>query len=104
MDINKVCKRFSNVEVLEINNISRACYTRHGQHLNKIGEAYISQEINKIIGKNKKRNHSLRIPKPGKPTTKTGSIRLQLSQSIETNPKGKLKIIHQNVQYLRNKM
>jgi hypothetical protein len=30
MDINKVCKRFNNVEVLEINNISRACYIRHG--------------------------------------------------------------------------
>jgi hypothetical protein len=26
MDINKVCNRFSNVEVLEIDNISRACY------------------------------------------------------------------------------
>jgi lysophospholipase L1-like esterase len=52
MDINKVCKRFSNVEVLEINNISRACYTRYGQHLNKIGKTHISQEINKIIGKN----------------------------------------------------
>jgi lysophospholipase L1-like esterase len=35
MDINKVCKRFSNVEVLEIDNISRACHTRHRQHLNK---------------------------------------------------------------------
>jgi hypothetical protein len=32
MDINKVCKRFRNVEVLDINNISRACHTRHGQH------------------------------------------------------------------------
>jgi hypothetical protein len=57
-DINKVCKRFSNVEALEINNISRACYTRHGQHINKIGKAHSSQEINKIIGKNKKKNHS----------------------------------------------
>jgi hypothetical protein len=44
MDVNKVCKRFRNVEVLEINNISRACYTRHGQHLNKIGKAHISQQ------------------------------------------------------------
>jgi hypothetical protein len=58
MDINKVWKRFSNVEELEINNISRACCTRHGQHLNKIGKVHISQEINKIIGKNKKKNHS----------------------------------------------
>jgi lysophospholipase L1-like esterase len=58
MDINKVCKRFSNVEVLEIHNISRACYTRHVQHLNKTGKVHISQEINKILGKNKRKNHS----------------------------------------------
>jgi hypothetical protein len=58
MDKNKVCKRFRNVEVLDINNISRTCHTRHGQHLNKIGKAHISQEISKIIGKNKKKNHS----------------------------------------------
>jgi lysophospholipase L1-like esterase len=81
MDINKVCKRFSNVEALEINKISRARYTRHGQHLNKRGKALISQEINKIIGINKKKTHStrnsLRLLKPGKLITKTGSIRLQ---------------------------
>jgi hypothetical protein len=58
MDINKVCKRFRNVEVLEINNISSARYTRHGENLNKIDKAHISQEINKIIDKNKKKNHS----------------------------------------------
>jgi uncharacterized protein YacL len=58
MDISKVCKRFRNVEVLDINNISRACYTRHGQLLNKTGKVHISQEINKIIDKNKKKNHS----------------------------------------------
>jgi replicative DNA helicase len=58
MDINKVCKRFRNVEVLDITNISRACYTRHGQHLNKTCKLHLSQEINKIIGKNKKKNHS----------------------------------------------
>jgi uncharacterized protein YacL len=58
MDINKVCKRFRNVEVLDINNVSRACHTRYGQHLNKRDKAHISQEISKIMGKNKKKNHS----------------------------------------------
>jgi hypothetical protein len=29
MDINKVCKRFRNVKVLDISNISSACHTRH---------------------------------------------------------------------------
>jgi hypothetical protein len=38
-----------------MNDISRACYTRLAQHLNKIGKAHISQ---KIIGKNKKKNLS----------------------------------------------
>jgi hypothetical protein len=57
MDINKVCKRFRDVKVLDISNISRACHTRHGQHLNRIGKEYIAQEINKIIGNNR-RNHS----------------------------------------------
>jgi hypothetical protein len=41
MVINKVCKRFRNVKVLDISNISRACHTRHGQHLNKIGKGHI---------------------------------------------------------------
>jgi hypothetical protein len=59
MDINKVCKRFRNVEVLDINNISRACHTRHGQHLNKIGKMHISQEISKIIGKNKRKTNQM---------------------------------------------
>jgi ribosomal protein L4 len=36
--INKVCKRLKHVEVLDINKISRACHTRYGQHLNKIGK------------------------------------------------------------------
>jgi exonuclease III len=33
----------------------------------------------------------------------TGSIRVQSLQSIETNSRQKLKIIHQNAQYLSNK-
>ena len=52
VDINKVCKRFRNVKVLDI---SRAYYTWHGQHLNKIGKEHISQEISKIIGKTEKK-------------------------------------------------
>jgi hypothetical protein len=51
MDINKVCKRCRNVKVLVISN---AYHTRHGQHLNRLGEEYITQEISKIIGNNKK--------------------------------------------------
>jgi lysophospholipase L1-like esterase len=54
IDISKVCKRFRNVEVLDISNISRAYHTRHGQHLNKKGKEHIYQEINKIIGKREK--------------------------------------------------
>jgi hypothetical protein len=42
-NVDKVCKRFSNVEVLEVDNISRTCYTRHGQHLNKKRKAHISR-------------------------------------------------------------
>jgi hypothetical protein len=56
------------------------------------------------LAKTKRKISSLRLLKPGKLLTKTGSIRLQSSQSIETNPKEKLKIIHQNAQYLRNKI
>jgi hypothetical protein len=37
IEINKLCKRFRNVKMLDISNISRAYHTRHGQHLNRAG-------------------------------------------------------------------
>jgi hypothetical protein len=40
--------------MLDISNISRAYHTRHGQHLNRAGKEYVSQEISKIIGNNRK--------------------------------------------------
>jgi hypothetical protein len=74
IDISKLCKRFRNVEVLEISNISRAYHTRQGQHLNKKGKEYISQEINKVIGKREKtpKCNSFKGFKSGKLTKKTG--------------------------------
>jgi hypothetical protein len=54
VDINMVCKRFRNVKILGMSNISRASHTRHGLHLNRLGEEYIVQEISKIIGNRKK--------------------------------------------------
>jgi hypothetical protein len=56
MDINKVCKRFRNVKVLDLSNVSRAHHTRHGQHLNRVGKEYVTQEISKIIGDNREIN------------------------------------------------
>ena len=53
-DIYKICKIFKNVKVLDISNISRDYHTRHGQHFNRIGKKYITQEIGKIIGNNSK--------------------------------------------------
>jgi hypothetical protein len=52
----KVCKRFRNVRILDISNISSACHTRHGQRLNRIGKEYVSQEISKIIGNIRKKH------------------------------------------------
>jgi hypothetical protein len=54
MDIYKICKRFKNVKVLDISNISREYHTRHGLHFNRIGKKFITQEIGKIIGNNSK--------------------------------------------------
>jgi GTPase SAR1 family protein len=64
MVINKVCRRFRNVKVLDISNISRAWHTRHGQHLNKIGKEHISEEISKIIGKTEKNRFTLQRRMP----------------------------------------
>jgi hypothetical protein len=36
VNINKIHKRFRNVEVLDLSNISRIYHTKHGQHLNRI--------------------------------------------------------------------
>jgi hypothetical protein len=40
--------------VLDISNISREYHTRRGQHFNRIGKKFITQEIGKIIGNNGK--------------------------------------------------
>jgi hypothetical protein len=53
-DIYQICKIFKNIKVLDISNISRDYHTRHGQHFNRIGKKYITQEIGKIIGNNSK--------------------------------------------------
>jgi hypothetical protein len=54
MNIYKICKRLKNIKVLNISNISREYHTRHGQHFNRIGKKFITQEIGKIIGNNSK--------------------------------------------------
>jgi hypothetical protein len=41
-DANKICKRFSNVQVRDINIVSRAYLTEDGWHLNRIGKEVIS--------------------------------------------------------------
>jgi hypothetical protein len=56
MDINKLWKRFRNVKVLYLTNISRAYHTWHGQHLNRVGKEYVTQEISKIIGNKREIN------------------------------------------------
>jgi hypothetical protein len=85
MDINKVCKRFRSVKVLDISNISRACNTKQGEDLHRIGKVYISQEISKIICNGRKpqlKCNSFRRLKPGNLIKKTGSLRLQSLRSI----------------------
>jgi hypothetical protein len=74
------------------------------QHLQS---AYLSRNKQNNWQKQKEKPlkcNSLRLLTPGKLIMKAGSIRLQSSQSIETNQKEKLKIIYQNAQYLRNKI
>jgi hypothetical protein len=90
VDINKICKRFRNVMVLDLSNVSKAYHTRHGQHLNRIGKEYISQEISKIIGNNKKIDTDVIALEL---TKKIGSCRLQSLQN-KPNQSKNLKIIH----------
>jgi hypothetical protein len=108
MDINKVCKRFRNVEVLDINDINRVCHTSHGQHLNKVDKVHISKKNKQNNWQKQKEKplkcNSLKRLKPGKLIKKTGSIRLQSLQSIETNQRKKLKIVNQNANISETKM
>jgi hypothetical protein len=47
LDINERCKRFSNVKVLDISNVSRTAQNRKGKEC-------ITVEISKITGNDKK--------------------------------------------------
>jgi hypothetical protein len=50
--LSKTFKSFRNVKVFYINNTSKVYYTRHWQHLNRLGKEYIYiiQEISKTVG------------------------------------------------------
>jgi predicted metallo-beta-lactamase superfamily hydrolase len=47
--IDKVCRRFRNVSLVDISRIHRRYHTRHGMHLNLAGKKFVSSEISKII-------------------------------------------------------
>jgi hypothetical protein len=77
--------------VLYFNIIIRAYHTRHGQHLNRIDEQCIIQEISKIICNNKKIISDvivLGFSNQGN-NKKTGSQRLQSLQNKEKPIKAK---------------
>jgi hypothetical protein len=45
VDANKICKRFTNVKLLDMSSVSRAYHTEDGRHLNGIDKEYISKTI-----------------------------------------------------------
>jgi hypothetical protein len=72
--LEKMSKAFNKVALLDISNLGKKFYTRHGQHFNMMGKSYISERIIDMVTKvNNRDSHERDGKEIVSPTTNQGN-------------------------------